>query len=129
MPLYCRYKDPDVECLLILEEPTNPKPQNPSFSTKATSTKQRQILTVGHSSPQGSDCLICQEDPFLNVVSWRPRAWVKDITRRLPRLVWPTDHSLLLFFHVGGDKAVIHSSKAIDGDFRALRFLLKDLRA
>lgn len=51
---------------------------------------------------------------------------VKDITKKLPSLVWPLDYYLLLVFHVGDDEATIHNPRAIKRDFRVLGVLLRE---
>jgi len=50
----------------------------------------------------------------------------KDITRKLPNLVWPSDYYPLLFFHVGGSEATTHSPRAVKRHFRALGPLVRE---
>lgn len=50
--------------------------------------------------------------------------WVKDITRKVPSLVQPSDYFPLLIFHVGGDDVATHSPRVIRKEFRALGWLV-----
>jgi len=51
-------------------------------------------------------------------------AWVKDVKRRIPILVQPSDYYPLLIFQVGSDEAATRSPRAIKRDFRALEQLV-----
>ena len=55
-----------------------------------------------------------------------PPCWVKDITRKLPSLVRPSDYYPFLLFHVGGNQAAMCSPRAIERDFRALGQLVQE---
>lgn len=56
------------------------------------------------SSLQGTERPIHREDPLLKEVHCLPGAWVRDVTVKLPNLVWPTDDNPLLLFHTGRHK-------------------------
>jgi len=51
---------------------------------------------------------------------------VRDITRKFPGLVQPSDYYLLLLFHVGGDKVAVHSPRVIKRNFSALGRLVRE---
>lgn len=50
---------------------------------------------------------ICQAHTFHREVCYLPGAQIRDITSKLPSLVKTSDNYPLLFFHVGGEKAVV----------------------
>jgi len=51
---------------------------------------------------------------------------VRDITRKLPSLVQPSDYYPLLLFHVEGDEVAVRSPRVIKRDFRALGQLVRE---
>ena len=53
-------------------------------------------------------------------VCFPPGAQGKDITTKLPVLVWPLGYYPLLLFHVAGGEAAMHSPNAVKRDFRTL---------
>ena len=92
-----------------------------------TSTrKTRQVIVVGDSLLRGTEGPICRTDPPLWEACCLPGARVKDITRKLPSLVRPSDYYPLLLFHVGGDEVAMRSPRAIKRDFRALGRLVRE---
>jgi len=72
---------------------------------------------------------MCRADPPLRQVCCFPGAQVKDITRKLPSLVRPSDCYPLLPFRVGGDEATACCPTVIKRDFRALGWLVRERRA
>ncbi|GAB0208393.1 hypothetical protein GRJ2_003305000 [Grus japonensis] len=103
-----------------------PRPERPMPRVVTTPTKKkRRVIVVGDSLLKGTEGPICRADPPLREVCCLPRARVKDITRKLPSLVQPSDYYPLLLLHVGGDEAVTHNAKAIKRDFRVLGQSLK----
>jgi len=58
-----------------------------------------------------------------------PGARVKDVRKKLPSLVWPTDYYPLLLFQVGSDDLGRTSLRILKKDFRALRRQVKGSRA
>lgn len=51
---------------------------------------------------------------------------LKDVTRKVPSLVWPIDYYPLLVLHIGGNKVATHSPRVIKRDFKALGWLVTD---
>ncbi|GAB0207770.1 mitochondrial enolase superfamily member 1 [Grus japonensis] len=103
-----------------------PRPERPMPRVVTTPTKKkRRVIVVGDSLLKGTEGPICRADSPLREVCCLPRAHVKDITRKLPSLVQPSDYYPLLLLHVGGDEAVTHNAKAIKRDFRVLGQSLK----
>jgi len=98
-----------------------PRSGKPAPCTMTTSTrKKRWVIVVGDSLLRGTECPVCQPEPPFREVCCLPGAWVKDITRKLPSSIQPSDYYPLLLFHVGGDAAATCSPRAIKRDFRAL---------
>ncbi|GAB0179489.1 hypothetical protein GRJ2_000414200 [Grus japonensis] len=109
-----------------------PRPKRPMPWVVTTPTKKkRRVTVVGDSLLKGTEGLICRADPPLREVCCLPRAQgtSKDITRKLPSLVQPSDCYPLLLLHVGGDEAETCTTKVINRDFRLLGQSLKDLGA
>jgi len=55
-----------------------------------------------------------------------PGVWVRDVAKKLPGLVQPSDYYPFLVMLVGGDKIAERSPKAIKRDFRALGRLVEE---
>ncbi|GAB0204309.1 mitochondrial enolase superfamily member 1 [Grus japonensis] len=107
-----------------------PRPKRPMPQVVTTPTKKKKtVIVVGDSHLKGREGLICRADPPLREVCCLPGAHVKDIARKLPSLVQPSDYYPLLLLHVGGDEAETRTMKAIKRDFRLLGQSLKDLGA
>jgi len=87
--------------------------------TTTSTRKKRQVLVVGNSLLRRAEGPICRTDLALREACCLPGAWVKDTTRKLPSLVWPSDYYPLPLFHAGGNQAAMHSPRAIKRDFRA----------
>jgi len=51
---------------------------------------------------------------------------VRDITRKLPSLVQPSDYYPLLLLHMGGDEDAVCSPRVIRRDIRVLRWLVRE---
>ncbi|GAB0209002.1 hypothetical protein GRJ2_003365900 [Grus japonensis] len=104
-----------------------PRPKRPMPRVVTTPTKKkRRVIVIGDSLLKGTEGLICRAGPPLREVCCLPRACVKDIARKLPSLVRPSDYYPLLLLHVGGDEAETCTTKAIKRDFRLLGQSLKD---
>ncbi|GAB0205185.1 hypothetical protein GRJ2_002984100 [Grus japonensis] len=104
-----------------------PRPKTPMLQVVTTPIKKkRRVIVVGDSLLKGTEGLICRADPPLREVCCFPGACVKDITRKLPSLVHPSDYYPLLLLHVGGDEAETCTMKAIKRDIRLLGQSLKD---
>jgi len=86
-----------------------------------TSTrKKRWIIEVGDYLLRGTEGPTSWTDLPLREVCHLPGAWVKDITRKLPILVRPSDYYTSLLFHVGSNEAVKCSPRVIKRSSRAL---------
>jgi len=81
---------------------------------------------VGDSPLRGTEGLISWADPPLREVCCLPGARVKDIARKIPRLVRPSDYYPLLLFHVGADEVAVSSPRVIKKKFKALGRLVKE---
>ena len=105
----------------------SPRPERPTPRIVTTSTrKKRRFIVVGDSLLRGTEGAICRADPPLGEDCCLPGSRVKDITRKLPSLVQPSDYYPLLLFHVGGDEATMHSAKVIKRDFRVSGQFLRE---
>jgi len=78
------------------------------------------LLVWTHSLLKGMEGPICRLDPSHREVCCLPGARVRDVARKLPGLVQPSDYYPLLVMQVGGDEIMERSRKAIKRDFRAL---------
>jgi len=78
----------------------NQKDLTPHITTTST-RKTRQDIVVGGSLLRGTESPICWADPPHREVCCIPGAQVRGITRKLPRLLWPSDYYPLLLYHVG----------------------------
>jgi len=69
--------------------------------------------------------------PFANVAQslermLLPGVHIRDVTRRLPRLVQSTDYYPLLLFHVGTNNTAKSSLRSIKKNYRALEAAVRD---
>jgi len=134
VPLHNRYEALDVEDKVMdgagVDPSTSEEAQRsegpPSRITTSSKRKKRRVIVVGDSQLRGTEGPICWADPSLREVCCLPGARVKDIARKLPRLVRPSDYYPLLLFHVGADKVAVNSPKAIKKEFKALGRLVKE---
>ena len=95
--------------------------------TTTTPRKKRRVMVVGDSFLRRTEGPICRVDPPHREVCCLPGARLKDITRKLPRLIQSSGYSPLLIFLVGGgEEAATHRPRAIKGDFRALGRLVRE---
>jgi len=83
--------------------------------------KKRRVIVVDDSLLRGTEGPIHQPDPSHREVCCLPGVPVRDVARKLPGLVRPSDYCPLLVVQVGGDESMERSPKAIKRDFRALR--------
>jgi len=98
----------------------------PSHITTSSTRRKRRVIAVGDSQLRGTEGPICQADPPLRQVCCLPGARVKDIARKLPRLLQPSDYYPLLLFHVGADEVAASSPRVIKKYFKALGRLVKE---
>jgi len=87
--------------------------------------KKRRVIVKGNSLLRGTEGPICRPDPSHREVCSLPGARVRDVAKKLPGLVRPSDYYPLLVMQVGGDKIAERSPKAIKRDFRALGRLVE----
>ena len=86
----------------------------------ASSKKERRVIVVGDSLLSGTEGLICQPDPTCREVCCLPGARVRDISRKLPGLIHPSDYYPLLIVQAGSGEVADRSLRAIKNDFRGL---------
>ena len=107
-----------------------PKSNQTSLSIKTSSAKKKRCVTViGDSLLKGAEGPICRPGPLHREVCCLPGAWVKDVRKKLPSLVRPTDYYPLLLFQVGNDDLGRISLRTLKKDFRALGRQVKGLGA
>jgi len=95
VPLHNRYEALDVEDKVVdgagVDSSTSEEAQRsegpPSLVTTSSTRRKRGVIVVGHSQLRGTEGPICWADPPLREVCCLPGARVKDIARKLPRLV------------------------------------------
>ena len=98
-----------------------PKSDQSSPSIKTSSArKKRRVIGAGDSLLNGAEGPICRPNPLHREVCCLPGAQVKDVRKKLPSLVWPTDYYPLLLFQVGSDDLGRTSLRTLKKDFRAL---------
>ena len=103
VPLYNRYEGLAVEYQSVDDvgvDPSTPeelrRPERPTPHITTTSTKKkRQVIVAGRSLLKGTEGPICRADPPHREVCCLPGAWVRDITRKIPSLIRPSDYCLL----------------------------------
>ncbi|EOA97796.1 PDZ and LIM domain protein 5, partial [Anas platyrhynchos] len=86
----------------------------------ASTKKERRVIVVGDSVLRGTEGPICRPDPTRREVCCLPGARVRDVARKLPNLVRPSDYYPLLIIQAGTDDIDNRSLKAIKRDFRGL---------
>ncbi|KFW72624.1 hypothetical protein AS28_04863, partial [Pygoscelis adeliae] len=86
----------------------------------ASAKKKRRVIVVGDSLLRGTEGPICRPDPSHREVCCLPGARVRDIIRKLPDLVRPSDYYPLLVIQAGSDEVAERSPAVIKRDFRAL---------
>jgi len=91
----------------------------------ASAKKKRRVIVIGDSLLRGTEGLICRPDPSHREVCCLPGARVRDIAKKVPGLVRPSDYYPLLVMQVGGDEIAERSPKAIKREFRALGRLVE----
>ena len=92
-----------------------------SLSIKTSSAKKKQSLTViGDALLKGAEGPIHRPEPLHRELCCLLGARVKDIRKKLPSLVRPSDYYPLLLFQVGSDGIGRTSLKTLKKDFRDL---------
>ena len=82
------------------------------------------MIVVGDSLLRGTEGPICWPDPTCRKVCCLPGARVRDISRKLPGLIHPSDYYPLLIVQAGNDEVADRSLKAIKNYFRVLGRLI-----
>jgi len=60
--------------------------------TTASAKKKRRVIVIGDSLLRGTEGLICQPDSSHKEVCCLPGAWVREVVKKLPGLVQPSDY-------------------------------------
>jgi len=93
--------------------------------TTDSARKKRRVIVIGNSLLRQTVGPICRPDPSHREVCCLPGARVRDVAKKLPGLVQPSDYYHLLVMQVGRDEIAERSPKAIKRDFRALGRLVE----
>ena len=80
---------------------------------------------IGDSLLRGTEGPICRSDPSHREVCCLPGARVRDIARKLPGLVQPSDYYPLIVVQVGSDEVRDRNAQASKRNFRALERQVK----
>ena len=126
VPLHNRFEALELERLVGEDKVKSlprrmPRARNLTPRLKTASTKkERRVIVVGDSVLRGTEGPICRPDPNCREVCCLPGARVRDIARKLPNLVRPSNYYPLLTVQAGSDKVAERSLKAIKWDFRGL---------
>lgn len=75
---------------------------------------------VGDSLLRGTEAPICRPDQSHREVCCLPGTQVRDINRKLPKLVRSTDYFPLLIVQMGSDEMAQRSQQTMKRDFRGL---------
>jgi len=67
------------------------KSQSAPRITTASAKKKRRVIVIGDSLLRGTEGPICRPDPSHREVRCLPGARVRDVAKKLPGLVWPSD--------------------------------------
>ena len=94
--------------------------QSAPHITTASMKEKRRVIVIGDSFLRGTEGPMCRPDPSHREVCCLTGAQVRDIARKLPGLVWPSDYHPLLVVQVGSDEIRDKSTWAVKRDFRAL---------
>ena len=89
----------------------------------ASSKKERRVIVVGDSLLRGTEGPICRPDPTCRKVCCLlscPLAQVRDISRKPPGLIRPSDYYPLLIVQSSSDEVADRSLRAIKDDFKGV---------
>ncbi|KFV62420.1 hypothetical protein N307_01705, partial [Dryobates pubescens] len=109
------------------EQPCGEEPkakQSPPTITTSSTKKRRRVEVVGDSLLGGTEGPICHPEPSHREVCSLPGAWVRDITRRIPKIIQPSDYYPLLVIQAGSDEIDKKGTRAIKKEFKALGQLI-----
>ncbi|KFV65520.1 hypothetical protein N307_00492, partial [Dryobates pubescens] len=128
LPLHNKYEALQAEGTVMTisgEEPkAKPKAKQSPPAIINSSTKKRRRLTVAGDSLLGhTEGPIYRPNPSHREVCSLPGAQVRDIARRIPKLIHPSDYYPLLVIQAGRDEIDKKGTRAIK-EFRALGLLV-----
>ena len=103
--------------------------QSPPCLETASVRKERKVVVVGSSLLRGMEGPICRSDPSHREGCCLPGARIRDITRKLPKLVRSVDYFPLLIVQVGSDEISSRSLQTMKRDFRCLGCLVQGVGA
>ena len=86
----------------------------------ASSRKERRVIVIADSLLRGIEGPICQPDPSRREVCCLRGARVRDISRKLPSLIRPSNYYPSLIVQAGSDEVADRSLRSIKNDFRRL---------
>ena len=95
------------------------KQSTPHLMTVSTQKDGRGVV-IGDSLLRGMEGPVCQPDPTRREVCCLPGARVRDISRKLPELIRPSDYYPLLIIQAGRDEIAEKSLRSIKKDFGGL---------
>jgi len=83
-------------------------------------------MAVRDSLLRGAEGPVCWADLPHREICCLPGARIRDVTRKLPSLVQPSDYCPLLSFHMSGGKVAVRSPRVIERGFRAFGQLVRE---
>ncbi|XP_031408827.1 transcription factor SOX-5-like [Meleagris gallopavo] len=102
-----------------------PRVKQSTLCLKTASTqKDRRVVVIGDSLLRGTEGPICWPDPTRREVCCLPGEQVRDISRKLPGLIRPSDYYSLLIVQADSDKVAEKSLRTIKKDFRGLGWVV-----
>ena len=93
---------------------------SPPCLETASVRKEGRVIMVGNSLLSGMEVPACRVDPSCGEACCLPGAQVRDITRKLPKLVKSTEYFPLLIVQVGSNEIAQRSLRTMKRDFRGL---------
>lgn len=99
--------------------------RSPPTLKTASTRKDRRVIVIGDSLLQGTEGPICRPDPTRREVCCLPGARVRDISKKIPRLIRPSDYYPLLIIQAGGEEVDKESLRSIKKDFRGMGRILE----
>ena len=81
------------------------KQSTPCLKTASTQ-KDRRVVVIGNSLLRGMEGSTCRSDPTCREVCCLPGARVRDVSRKLPGLIRPSDYYPLLIVQASSDQLV-----------------------
>ncbi|KFV70255.1 hypothetical protein N307_10010, partial [Dryobates pubescens] len=130
LPLHNKYEALQAESSgdeRAKEQPSEEMPkakQSPPTITTSSTKKKRSVIVVGDSLLRGTEGPICCPDPSHREVYSLPGARVRNITRRLPKLILTSDYYPLLVIQAGSDEIDKKGTRVIKKEFTALGQLI-----